>query len=457
MSSPNERLEYHFGWLGMAVPAALFLAGVAWLGLSGAPDERGFWPILLVALTAGLLLARDRTAWCEAVLERMSNRLVALMILAWLLAGVFASLMNATGFVESLVWLCQRAGLSGGGFVAAAFLIAAAVSTATGTSLGTLLLTVPLLYPAGGALAADPTFLIGCLLAGATFGDNLSPVSDTTIASASSQGAAMHEVVRSRLRYALPAGAVALLLYAALGTGSEPTGSDALSGDPGGLVMILAPALVLTLLLRRRHLIEGLLLGNLTAVALGLSFSKISFDQLIYLDRDNFIARGLLAEGLERGVGISIFTLLLMGLVGTMERTGILEDLILASESRARTPRGAETWIALVTTAVVMLTTHGAATLIAVGDFARSVGERFGLSATRRANLLDLVVSVWPFILPWFIPTILASALTQNVDGMPGVGPFQAGVVNFHSWALLVITVLAITTGFGRTTQSTPE
>ena len=437
----------------MAVPAALFLAGVGWLGLSGAPDERGFWPILLIALTAGLLLARDRTAWCEALLDRMSNRLVALMILAWLLAGVFASLMNATGFVESLVWLCQGAGLSGGSFVGAAFLIAAAVSTATGTSLGTLLLTVPLVYPAGGALAADPVLLIGSLLAGATLGDNLSPVSDTTIASASSQGAAMHDVVRSRLRYALPAGGVAFLLYVVLGKGPNVDTSEALAGNPGGLVMILAPLLVLSLLLRRRHLIEGLLLGNLAAMALGLGFARIQPEQLIFLDRDNFVARGLLADGLERGVGISIFTLLLMGLVGTLERTGILEDLIAASETRASTARGAEVWIALVTTAVVMLTTHGAATLIATGDFARTVGERFGLSPTRRANLLDLVVSVWPFVLPWFIPTILASALTQSVDGMPAVGPFQAGVVNFHSWALLAVTIFAISTGFGRKTS----
>jgi Na+/H+ antiporter NhaC len=443
-------LEFRFGWLGVAIPAVLFLAGVTWLGLSGAPDERGFWPILLMALTAGLLLARDRIAWCEAVLDGMSNRLVALMILAWLLAGVFASLMNATGFVESLVWLCQRAGLSGAGYVGAAFLIASAVSTATGTSLGTLLLTVPLLYPAGGTLGADPTFLIGALLAGATFGDNLSPVSDTTIASASSQGAAMHAVVRSRLRYALPAASLALLLYLMLGKGQDQGAATALAGNPQGLVMVVAPILVLALLLRRRHLIEGLLFGNLAAVIVGLAFSRITPEQLIFLDRDNFIARGLLAEGLERGVGISIFTLLLMGLVGTLERTGILERLIAASETRAHTARGAEIWIALVTTAVVLLTTHGAATLIAVGDFARTVGERFGLSAVRRANLLDLVVSVWPFVLPWFIPTILASSLTQNVDGMPGVGPFQAGVVNFHSWALLAMTVFAITTGFGR-------
>ena len=337
-SADGSRLTFYLGTLGALLPMVTFLAGVAWLGLSGAPDERGFWPILVMALLVGLLLSRNSWSYCEAVLDGMSHRLVALMILSWLLAGVFAQLMNATGFVEALVWLCSRAGLVGGGFVAASFLIAAAVSTSTGTSLGTLLLTVPLLYPAGATLGGDPVLLIGALLAGATFGDNLSPVSDTTIASASSQGALMHRVVRSRLRYALPAGLVALVIYALLGGGDAGAGDSgaALGGSSAGLIMLLAPILVVGLLLARRHLVEGLLLGNLCAVVLGLVFSRIELSQLIYLDRDNFVARGLLADGLERGVGISVFTLLLMGLVGAIEKTGILEDLIAATEARAR-------------------------------------------------------------------------------------------------------------------------
>ena len=199
--TPPGHLQFRGGWIGALAPFAVFLA---------APDERGFWPILLAGLTASMLLAKDRQNWAGVVLRGMSQPIVMLMIMAWMLAGVLAAFMNASGFVESLVWGARTIGLQGGGYVVAAFLICSLVSTATGTSLGTIILCAPLLYPAAGALAADPVILMGAILGGATFGDNISPVSDTTIASASTQGAEIGAVVRSRLRYALPAAAVSI-------------------------------------------------------------------------------------------------------------------------------------------------------------------------------------------------------------------------------------------------------
>ncbi len=98
--------------------------------------------------------------------EGMSRPIVLLMILAWLLAGVLASLINASGFVDALVSVAQVGGVRGGGFAIAAFLICCLVSTATGTSLGTLILCAPLLYPAAAGLAADPVILMGAIIGG---------------------------------------------------------------------------------------------------------------------------------------------------------------------------------------------------------------------------------------------------------------------------------------------------
>src|SRR2546427_720554 len=121
MTSPTIR--FHGGTAGALAPFALFLAGVTWLALSGAPDERGFWPILLAALAAGLALARDRSAYADTLIRGMSQPMVMIMIMAWLLAGVFGAVMGASGFVQSLIWLAGRASLGGGGFVVAAYLI----------------------------------------------------------------------------------------------------------------------------------------------------------------------------------------------------------------------------------------------------------------------------------------------------------------------------------------------
>ncbi|MGB7492295.1 MAG: Na+/H+ antiporter NhaC family protein, partial [Thermoanaerobaculia bacterium] len=339
----GDSLQFRGGWFGALVPFLVFLVGVAWLGLSGAPDEHGFWPILLVALIVAMLLAEDRGAWAETVIHGMSQPIVLLMIMAWLLAGVLASLMNASGFVESLVWVAGKLGLHGGGYTAAAFLISCLVATATGTSLGTIILCAPLLYPAAAGLGTDPVILMGAILGGATFGDNISPVSDTTIASATTQGADIGGVVKTRLRYALPAAAVALVFYVLLG-GAQSSDTQALSvqGNPSGLPMLLAPLLVVVLLIRRSHLLTGLLTGILTAAGIGLALGLLEPRQLLNIDPQAYTARGLIIDGMERGIGVSIFTLLLMGLVAGLEASGLLSRIVGAWSGRARTVRGVE-------------------------------------------------------------------------------------------------------------------
>lgn len=451
-TTSSPRISFRGGPLGALAPFALFLAGVAWLALSGAPDERGFWPVLLAALALGLVLAREPGAYAEAALAGMSRPLVTVMIVAWLLAGVLASVLAAGGLVDSLVWLAGQVGLEGAGYVVAAFLVAAVVSTSTGTSLGTLLVTMPLLYPAGGALGAEPAVLAGAILGGATFGDNVSPVSDTTIASAGTQGAALGDVVRTRLPYALVAAALGLGVYMATGGASAASRAAELAGEPLPLVLLAAPIAVLALLFARRHLVEGLMAGIVVALVAGLASGLLTADELIAIDQENFIARGLVLDGMERAVGVSIFTLLLMGLVGGLEASGVLDRLLARRRGAgpARSPRAAETAIVGTTSAAVLLTTHSVVSILAVGPFARETGEAAGLAATRRANLLDLTVCTFPFLVPYCIPTILAAALTGDAGAMPRLSPLAVGLANFHSWALLLVLVAIVATGWGR-------
>jgi Na+/H+ antiporter NhaC len=453
-SGTPAQLRFLGGTAGALAPLALFLAGVSWLGLSGAPDETGFWPILLIALTLGLLLARDKEAYGDAVVEGMSRPIVMTMVLAWLLAGVLGTLLRESGMVEALIWGARRFGVEGGGYVAVTFLVAAFFSTATGTSLGTLLVCLPLLYPVGPELGAKPTFVLGAILGGATFGDNVSPISDTTIASAGTQGADLAGVVRSRLRYALPAAGLALAV-ALLGGGSPtpvlpPPQSASAQVSLSGVSMLAAPVVVLALLLRRRGLFASLAYGVLAATGLGLASGTFQPSDLIAIDANAFSARGLLLDGMRRAVGISIFTVLLMGLVGGVESAGLLDRLVAQARERARGPRSAEAWIFASVSGAVLLTTHSVVAILAVGRLTREAGSSFGLGPYRRANLLDVTVCTYPFLLPFFIPTILASALTAGLDPAPRLSPLQAGLYNAHSWALLTVIVLAIITGWGR-------
>lgn len=449
-------LTFRFGAAGALAPFALFLAGVGVLAFAGAPDEHGFWPVLLAALTTGLLLSRDRTAWCEAMLAGMGQPIVMLMIMAWLLAGVIGTVMQASGFVEALVWLAAQLHLTGGGYVAGAFLVCCLVSSATGTSFGTILICGPLLYPAGGASGAAPTWLAGAILAGATFGDSISPISDTTIASSGTQGADIGGTVRRRLAYVLPAAAVALVSYVLFGAAAAATATGAAAtASPRGLPMLVAPITVIALLLRGRHLVEGLLLGVLTAIGIAIGAGLVPWTAVFMLDPANFTAKGLIIDGMTRALGVSVFTVLLVGLVATVKASGLVDRLAGAGDTeRAGSARAAEARIVAAVSGAVLLTTHSVVAILTVGDLANRIGGAAGLSPYRRANLLDVTVCTYPFLLPYFLPPILTSSATAAgaAAGMPRISPFAAGMTNVYSWVLLGIVVLAVVTGYGRET-----
>ena len=453
-SAPAKVVRYYGGLWGAFFPFAFFVAGVVALALVGAPDERGFWPVLVLALTLSLLLARDRSAFCEVVIEGMSRPIVMIMIMAWSLASIIGVLLNETGFVEALIWIAAQLHLSGWTFVGASFLICCMVSTATGTSFGTILICGPILYPAGGLMGADLATLAGAVLGGATFGDSISPISDTSIASALSQGADIGGTVRSRLKYVLPGAVLALPVYllCARWSGGLASGGAQLAGDPRGLPMVLAPLVVIGLLLTGRHLVHGLLAGMAVALLVGVGLGLLPLEKLLRLDLENFTARSVLIDGINRSVGISFFTIFLLGLVAALEASGFLRRLVDFSARRTPTPRAAEIWIAAVVGAVVSLTCHSIVAILTVADFTRETGERFGIHPYRRANLLDVTVSSFPFMLPYFIPVVLtANTTASGLDrGVPKVDPLQVGLHNFFSLMLVGVLVFAITTGYGR-------
>lgn len=460
MPNPSDnpsgtRLAFYGGLGGALAPVALFLAGVTWLALSGAPDERGFWPVLLAALALGLTLAKDREAWSDAVIGAIAQPIVAVMILAWMLAGVLGKILGDAGLVDGIVWLAQRADLGPVAFVGAAFVACAIVSTATGTSFGTILVAGPVLYASGGALGAPPAVLMGAVLAGATWGDSISPISDTTIASAGSQATDVAGTVRSRLRYAVPAGIVALLASVALASrsgGAIVAASVPAAGGAASLPLLLVPIVVIAMLMRRRPLLEGLFAGIVLALGLSLALGLLELSEVLRIDRERFGATGLIVDGVNRSLGVTVFTILLMGLVGTVQASGLLDRLLERRTDGARSAPATE-WLSVgLVTAAVMLTTHSVVAVLAVGPVVRDLGARAGISAYRRANLLDLTVCIWPFLLPWFLPTILASGAT-NLGAeavLPRLSPFEIGMHNTYAWALLLAVPLAIATGYGR-------
>jgi Na+/H+ antiporter NhaC len=450
-----EKVSFYGGSFGALLPFVVFVTGVIIIALSGAPDERGFWPILILALGLGLILAKDKNAFSRTVIGGMSQEIVMIMITAWMLASIIGVLMTVTGFVEALSWVSSQLNLSAPGFVVATFIICCIVSLSTGSSFATILICSPILYPAGGLLGAHLPSLAGAIIAGATFGDFSAPISDTTIASALSQKAAIGPTVRSRLKYILPVAGVALVaFYISAGVFNESgTVEEAkVLGDPRGLPMLLVPALIIYLFLRGKHLLHGLMMGLLFGVVLGLVLGLLPVEKLLWLDLENFTAQSFVIDGINRAVGISFFTILLMGLVATLKASGLVDQLVAFASGRSKTAQHAESWIAGTVAGAVLLTTHSVVAILMVAEFANKTGRQMGVSPKRRANILSMVVCVFPFLLPYFIPVILMANTTLAGEefGIPPVAPLEAGLYNFVAWGLIGMVLFVLFLGFGR-------
>ncbi|HEX4933259.1 MAG TPA: hypothetical protein VFV33_08780, partial [Gemmatimonadaceae bacterium] len=230
-------------------------------------------------------------------------------------------------------------------------------------------------------------------------------------------------------------------------------------GSARGLAMLLVPAVVITLLVRKRHLLEGLFAGIALALVLSLALGLVSPAKVFYIDVAAFGAKGLIIDGLSRGLGVSVFTILLIGLVGALQASSAVEGVLAWARTSTLSPRRAELWIVGVVSLAVLLTTHSVVAMLTVGAFVREVGARAGLSAYRRANLLDMTVCTYPFILPYFLPTILASSASASGGdfGMPRVPPFAVGVHNTYAWALVAAVAVAVGTGWGRARDARGE
>lgn len=448
-------LSFYGGIIGALLPFLIFVVGVISIALSGAPDERGFWPVLLLSLAVSLLLAKDKAAFSEVVLEGMSQKIVMVMIMAWVLASIIGKLMGSTGFVEALSWIANQLNLTGGGFVVATFLICSLMALSTGSSFATILICGPILYPAGGLLGAPLDVLAGCILAGATLGDFTAPISDTTIASALSQKADIGATVKSRLKYILPVAILALLAYGLCGwliPGAGAADIQDSMGNPRGLPMLLVPVFIIVLFLRGKHLLHGLLMGLFFGIILGLVLGLLPFEILFSLDLDNFTAKSLIIDGINRAVGISFFTIFLMGLVATLKASGLIDQLVLFASKRINNDRQAESWIASTVGAAVLLTTHSIVAILMVAEFSNRTGSEQGVSPKRRANILSMIVCVFPFLLPYFIPVILMANTTQSGAefDLPAVSPLQAGLFNFVAWGILGVAIASILFGYGR-------
>ncbi|MCM1136055.1 MAG: hypothetical protein NC400_10820, partial [Clostridium sp.] len=299
INQETPKIEYRFGKAGSLAPLIAAGAMILWAAMSQS-NVNGYMLAFFAALLAGVIFAKDEKAYGQAMVYGLSKPMFAVIVLAVILAAVSGKLISSSGAVQTIAAYVVAAGFTGRLFVAATFLITCLLAFATGTSVGTYFVVIPILFPVGVMAGAAPEFMIGAIVSGAAFGDNLGPISDTTIASSATQHADLGTVVRTRTRYSLPAAAGALILFLLFAKTTE--GGPAIGGadgavEPLSLIMLVVPAVIIVLCLKRKHLITALSWGILAGIAAGLLSGIYTVEELIAFP-GGFSVSGAIVEGI---------------------------------------------------------------------------------------------------------------------------------------------------------------
>jgi Na+/H+ antiporter NhaC len=308
----DTSLKFYGARLGAAVPLLFFVVWAIAISVAGVPSEHGLILGMVIGLTVGMLLCRSRWAeYANAIFAGMASPVATVTIVAWFWAGMFAQVLRVGGLVDGLVWLGGQSNATGGYFVGATFVLAATFGTAVGTGYGTAVAFCTLMFPAGLILGANPVWLFAAILSGAAFGDNLAPVSDTTVVSATTQETDIPGVVRSRVKYALLAAVPALVFFILLGgDGMDPDRARAAemladTASPDGLALLAPFALVIFLALSGHHILVSLTWGIVTAIALELTLGLAPPEAILFFDPSTDTVGGALVDGIAGYLGLT--------------------------------------------------------------------------------------------------------------------------------------------------------
>ncbi len=377
--------------------------------------------------------------------------------------GIFAALVKSTNVSAGFVWLADSFGISGGLFTAFAFLAVCIIATATGSSIGTMFTCFPIFYPAGVLMGCNPAILAGAIVSAAVFGDNLAPISDTTIISAATQEYTKKEgladiggCVASRLRYSLVGGVIAFILFWILGGGGTvgAGGAEILAQNmnPQTLIMLVPVAIMLIVAIKTRDIYiattVGIVIGTITALAFGL----IKFENVISV-ADGAPA-GFLTGGVSGMMGTVTLVMSVYGIMGVLHAAGALDKITngILNSKLGKTARGAE--FAMMLGIIVTTLLFGGVTSASMATFGKvqnELGKRTGLHPYRRSNLLDGFANSIPVVVPFLSAFVFIGALlTQGYDFVQPLTLTQIAGGMFYCMVLFLVLLFSVITGWGR-------
>ena len=418
------------------LPIGVFLAIYLGLGLTFEyvlKIEMGFYQIpIIIAFLAAILVAclQNPKVSFEQKLEIMGqgvgDKNIITMLLIFLVAGAFVGVVGRSS-AQSVAYFMLSI-IPARFAVAVLFVVACFVSTAMGTSVGTITLLTPIAVEVAQASGYDLALCVATVVGGAMFGDNLSFISDTTIAACNGQGCAMQDKFRGNFWIALPAAIATLALVLAMTLGQEPT----LIQKDYSLLQVIPYLLVLAGGIGGMNVFLVLLIG-------------IASGSLIMLMTGQTEATALLANMGTGAAGMfetSMVAILVAALCAMIRVYGGFDALLYGIRRMFHGTRGGQLGMGLLVGIMDIATANNTVAIVMANPIAKEMSQEYGISSQRAACLLDTFSCIFQGVIPYGAQMLVAISTVAGM-GM-SISAFEIMGCLFYPYLLLVSSLVAI-------------
>ena len=424
MTDPNSSRLHHAPNPWALTPLVVFL--LSYLVVSIIAGDFYKMPItvaFVIASVVAIAMSKGKLSnRIEQFCRGAANSNIMLMVLIFIFAGAFAQTAKAMGAVDATVNLAMSI-LPGNLLAAGIFLAACFISISVGTSVGTIVALAPVAVGIAGKTGMPDALMLGVVVSGAMFGDNLSFISDTTIVATRTQGCNMKDKFKVNSLIVIPVAILVTIVY--LFQGSEITTTPTVT--PIEWLKVIPYILVLTTALAGVNVMIVLLLGILCSGIVGIITGSIQF-------------WGWLAA---MGTGISgmgeliIITLLAGGMLEMIRYNGGIAYIIQKLTTRVKSKKGAELSIAALVSFADLCTANNTIALIMSGPIAKDIASRFGIDPRKSASLLDTFSCFMQGIIPYGAQLLMAA-------GLASITPLAIMQYLYYPYLMGVAALLAI-------------
>lgn len=418
----NKRKGNPWALLPIGVFLIIFLgAGILTGDFNTMPAIVGF----LIALSIAFCQNRkvDFQRKLTIISRGIGEENIVTMCLIFLVAGGFSKAVDMAGGVESTVNL----GLSimpPNVAVAGLFVISCFISVSMGTSMGTIAAMAPIAVGISDKAGVGMAVCAGAVMGGAMFGDNLSMISDTTIAAVRTQGAEMKDKFRENFLIVLPAAVITVILFLIVPGSGQGASFEGLEYN---VLKILPYLVVLIGALIGINVFVVLISGIVLSLLVGVGTGAIAPTEIFQV----------VGDGVTSMYDITVISIVVAFIVSLVRAHGGIQYILVKIKKRVRGKRGGELGIALLVLLVDCCTANNTVAIVMTGPIARNISEEYGISPRRSASLLDIFASVGQGLIPYGAQLLSAASLT-------GLTPFQILPYMYYPVLMAVSALLFI-------------